>query len=135
MRGPELPRRRIDGSGSGTGRNFYKFINVVQGLSGRSIVRSSNVQRSSPIASALGLVLAGVTACTTATPYQPATLNHPAAGGYSDQQIEANRSRVTFAGNSMTSRQTVETFLLYRAAQRLCINNQTSDQIRLGDPG
>jgi hypothetical protein len=39
------------------------------------------------------------------------------AGGYSDQQIESNRFRVNFVGNSMTSRETVETYLLYRAAQ------------------
>ena len=38
-------------------------------------------------------------------------------GGYSDQQLEQNRYRVTFTGNSMTSRETVETYLLYRAAE------------------
>jgi hypothetical protein len=63
------------------------------------------------------LLLAGLTACTTSTPYQPISSAHASAGGYGDQQIEPNRFRVTFAGNSMTSRQTVETYLLYRAAQ------------------
>ncbi len=61
------------------------------------------------------LTLAG---CETATPYQP--LNAPgshASGGYSEQQIEANRWRVTFAGNDLTSRDTVERYLLYRAAE------------------
>jgi hypothetical protein len=62
----------------------------------------------------LALVLSG---CETATPYQPLSRHGSSAGGYSDQQIEANRFRVTFAGNSMTSRETVETYLLYRAAQ------------------
>ena len=60
------------------------------------------------------LLLAG---CETATPYQPLAANARSAGGYTDQQIEPNRFRVTFAGNSMTSRETVETYLLYRAAQ------------------
>jgi hypothetical protein len=59
-----------------------------------------------------------LSACETATPYQP--LNAPAAharGGYSEQQIETDRWRVEFSGNSLTSRQTVERYLLYRAAQ------------------
>ena len=66
------------------------------------------------IALASALMLA---ACTTPTPYQPLQRDGAAAGGYSDQQIEPNRFRVSFAGNSMTSRETVETYLLYRAAQ------------------
>ena len=58
--------------------------------------------------------LALLGACATATPYQPAT---PNARGYSNQQIESNRWMVSFAGNSLTDRQTVETYLLYRAAE------------------
>jgi hypothetical protein len=61
------------------------------------------------------LTLAG---CETATPYQPLhAANSHASGGYSEQQIEANRWRVTFAGNSLTSRETVERYLLYRSAE------------------
>ncbi|MEH6665200.1 MAG: hypothetical protein V7678_10145 [Brevundimonas sp.] len=64
------------------------------------------------LASAAVLALA---ACATATPYQPAS---PAMrGGYSEMQIEQNRFRVGFAGNSVTSRETVEMYLLYRAAE------------------
>jgi hypothetical protein len=60
---------------------------------------------------ALGLLLA---ACAGApTPYQQAR----GGFGYSEQQIEENRYRVSFAGNSATSRQTVEDYLLYRAAE------------------
>ena len=57
------------------------------------------------------VVLAG---CATATPYQPAT-----EGGYGfhEQQIEANRVRITFRGNSVTDRSIVENYLLYRAAE------------------
>ena len=54
------------------------------------------------------------------TPYQPATAGSRAAAdryGYADQQIEPDRFRVTFAGNSYTDRETVERYLLYRAAQ------------------
>lgn len=59
-----------------------------------------------------------LSACETATPYQPLNSQHAQAnGGYSDVQIEANRWRVTFSGNSLTSRETVERYLLYRAAQ------------------
>ena len=53
-------------------------------------------------------------ACATATPYQAATDNQR---GYENQQIESNRWQISFAGNSLTDRQTVETYLLYRAAE------------------
>ncbi|MEO1361130.1 MAG: hypothetical protein AAFU81_12380, partial [Pseudomonadota bacterium] len=53
-------------------------------------------------------------ACATATPYQ-AALN--GQKGYENQQIENNRWQISFAGNSLTERQTVETYLLYRAAE------------------
>ncbi len=53
-------------------------------------------------------------ACATATPYQ-AALN--GQKGYENQQIESNRWQISFAGNSLTDRQTVETYLLYRAAE------------------
>jgi hypothetical protein len=59
----------------------------------------------------LGLLLA---ACAGGpTPYQQAHDGY----GYSDQRIEENRYRVSFAGNSATTRQTVEDYLLYRAAE------------------
>ncbi len=59
---------------------------------------------------AAGLWLAG---CAVPTPYQPAIDGF----GYSEQQIEAARYRVTFAGNSVTPRESVENYVLYRAAQ------------------
>jgi hypothetical protein len=60
---------------------------------------------------ALCLLLAACAA--SPTPYQAAQNGF----GYSEQQIEENRYRVSFAGNSATSRQTVEDYLLYRAAE------------------
>ena len=59
-----------------------------------------------------GLMLLG--ACATATPYQPANNNQR---GFTDQQVETNRWQVGFSGNSLTDRRTVETYLLYRAAE------------------
>ncbi len=60
---------------------------------------------------AAGLIL---TACATATPYQAAV---DSSRGYSEQRIESNRYRVSFSGNSLTNLETVENYLLYRAAE------------------
>ncbi len=65
-------------------------------------------------AATAALALAG---CETATPYQPLTPGSASSGGYSDRQIEPNRWVVSFSGNSLTDRKTVETYLLYRSAE------------------
>jgi hypothetical protein len=73
-----------------------------------------------PRIAALVMVLAGgiaVASCATPTPYQPAVGAGQYRTGYSDQQIEGDRYQVSFAGNSITSRETVERYLLYRAAE------------------
>ena len=57
--------------------------------------------------------LALLAACASPTPYQPADGSY----GYGEQQIEDNRYRVTFAGNSSTPRDTVQNYLLFRAAE------------------
>lgn len=54
--------------------------------------------------------------CTTATPYQPIGATS-VQGGYTNQQLDQTHWRVAFFGNSLTSRQQVENFLLYRAAE------------------
>jgi len=64
---------------------------------------------------ALALCVAVAAACSTPTPYGPAT--RPNGDGYTTQQIESNRFRVSFKGNSLTNRQTVDTYMLYRAAE------------------
>ena len=66
---------------------------------------------------ALALAASGLAACETATPYQPLSPKNAQAGGYSEARLEANRWRVTFQGNSLTSRGTVENYLLNRAAE------------------
>ena len=61
---------------------------------------------------------AGLSACATATPYQPAT--YTARGpqnGFFEAPLEQNRWRIGFAGNTVTSRQQVEDSLLLRAAE------------------
>lgn len=63
---------------------------------------------------ALACALA-LSACATATRYQPAQGNNKY--GYSEQKIENNRYRVSFSGNSKTDRDTVQNYLLYRAAE------------------
>lgn len=62
--------------------------------------------------------LGGLAACETATPYQPLTTSAVAGtGGYSETKINDDLWRVTFSGNSLTSRDTVERYLMYRAAE------------------
>ncbi|MFZ3483334.1 CC0125/CC1285 family lipoprotein [Sphingomonas sp. 3-13AW] len=70
------------------------------------------------IAVALAATTAIVSGCATPTPYQPLGAHDSRAkGGYSDQKITDNIWRVSFVGNTLTSRKTVETYLLYRAAE------------------
>ena len=56
-------------------------------------------------------------ACATPTPYQPDIPGQRVAGGFSEERLAADRYRVTFAGNCFTSRERVERYLLYRAAE------------------
>ncbi|HXG80875.1 MAG TPA: hypothetical protein VNJ05_03655 [Sphingomicrobium sp.] len=70
-------------------------------------------RRLAPVAAALA-----VAACATATPYQPLR----SSGGFSEQRIESNRYRVSFTGNEYTSRQQVENYLLFRAAELTLAN-------------
>ncbi|MAK59650.1 MAG: hypothetical protein CMK09_01605 [Ponticaulis sp.] len=58
---------------------------------------------------------AGLAACTTSTGYGPAAPGYDY--GFAETRIEQNRWQVTFSGNSLTDLQTVETYLLYRAAE------------------
>lgn len=67
-------------------------------------------------AAALALGLAGC-ATTGSTPYQPASSANAVKGGYSETRLAEDRWSVNFAGNRLTSREQVETFLLYRAAE------------------
>ena len=72
---------------------------------------SLNTGKSGGLFAASLLLLLG--ACAIETPYQPSEGRY----GYSEQQIEENRFRVTFTGNPSTPRDTVQNYLLYRAAE------------------
>jgi len=64
---------------------------------------------------AVGLGLLALTACVGPAPYAPRQAGQ--ATGYTDRQLAPNRYRVTFTGNSATSREEVEDYLLRRAAE------------------
>ena len=64
------------------------------------------------LATAAALALS---ACATATPYGPAGVN--SRYGYAEQRVDADRYRVSFSGNSVTTREQVEMALLLRAAE------------------
>ncbi len=70
--------------------------------------------RFSRIAAAFGLTLA-LTACMAPAPYAPRRPGETT--GYTDRELAPNRFRVTFTGNSVTTRETVENYLLLRAAE------------------
>lgn len=64
----------------------------------------------------LAAAIASATSAAAQTVYQPAaaTRGHY---GYAETQIDVNRVRVRFSGNSRTDRELVELNLLYRAAE------------------
>ena len=70
------------------------------------------------LGASLGLAAAlSLVSCATPTPYQPISVASQAQGGYSETRLAPDQWRVTFAGNTLTSRETVEGYLLYRAAE------------------
>jgi hypothetical protein len=74
------------------------------------------LKRSAAIAVTAALA-AGLVACATPTPYQPNIPGQATSGGFSELRLEPNRFRVNFQGNTLTSRETVEGYLLFRAAE------------------
>ena len=89
----------------------------------------------------LACVAGLLAACATATPYQPAAADRY---GFTEQRIESNRVRITFRGNTLTDRETVETYLLYRAAEVtlqegkdyfIVANRDTEERTRLQSTG
>ena len=73
---------------------------------------NSRILKSAAVLASAALALS---ACATATPYGPA--GYGSRYGYSEQRIDADRYRISFAGNSVTSREQVEMALLLRAAE------------------
>jgi hypothetical protein len=77
----------------------------------RSNRLSRLVARTLPLTLVAGL-LAG---CMSPSPYAPRLQGQ--ATGYTDRALTENRYRVTFTGNTATPRETVESYLLLRAAE------------------
>lgn len=70
---------------------------------------------SGAVALIAGLVV--LSGCATPTPYQPVSDRSQQSGGFHETPLEQNRYRISFRGNFLTSRETVELYLLYRAAE------------------
>ena len=90
----------------------------------------ASLGRSGGIALAAALALS---ACATSTPYQPDVRGQRATGGYSEQRLGENRYDVTFRGNTLTKRDRVEGYLLYRAAELTVQNGFDSFHRRPAD--
>lgn len=86
----------------------------------------AKISRTGGVALAAALTLS---ACATSTPYQPDIRGQRATGGYSEQRLGENRYDVTFRGNTLTKRDRVEGYLLYRAAELTVQNGYDSFRI------
>lgn len=75
----------------------------------------SSLGRTLPLALMAGLLPFFLSGCMQPTPYQPRLQGQDT--GYTDRALTQNRYRVTFTGNSVTPRETVESYLLLRAAE------------------
>ncbi|MBO6767463.1 MAG: hypothetical protein JJ901_04045 [Erythrobacter sp.] len=76
-------------------------------------------RRSKRLLTAVSMAFAFVvTGCAmSSTPYQPLQSASRISGGYSDIRVDETHYRVSFAGNRLTSRERVESYLLFRAAE------------------
>ena len=81
---------------------------------GPAYMAENKRMRAWPRRTAIAAMAVVLGACTTVTPYQPSENSRP---GYADQQLESNKFRVTFEGNSSTDLATIENYVLYRAAE------------------
>ena len=79
-------------------------------------------QRISRLA-ALAALAFTLAACETPAAYAPRRTGM--GTGYTDRELAPDRWRVTFTGNSVTSRETVENYLLLRAAEVTLANGGT----------
>ncbi len=80
------------------------------------------VNRNLPRKLCILTIMMALASCAVSTPYQPETAGQPVHGGYSEQRLSENRFKVTFDGNTLTSRERVEGYMLYRAAE-LAVQN------------
>lgn len=64
-----------------------------------------------------GAALSAGGCVSSGTPYQAFSATSRVSGGYTDERLTEGRYRVTFAGNTLTTRERVESYLLFRAAE------------------
>ena len=76
--------------------------------------RISSVYKPTRAAGLFLIASLALAACTSATPYQAVNKK---GEGFSEFQLEQNKYRVVFSGNTQTPITTVENYLLYRAAE------------------
>jgi hypothetical protein len=74
-----------------------------------------SLDRVLPVALLTGALPILLSGCMQPTPYQPRLEGQPT--GYTDRELTHNRYRITFTGNTITPRETVESYLLLRAAE------------------
>jgi len=61
------------------------------------------------------LIMCTLIACAKPTTYKAA--ENAGANGYTERELGADQYRISFAGNGLTNRKTVDLYLLYRAAE------------------
>lgn len=92
------------------------------------------------------LPLLALAACAEPPPYVPAEIGDVTARGYTDARLAPGRFRVAFSANSLTPREIVEDYLLFRAAEVASENGcpffrvdrretAAGDRGNVGDPG
>lgn len=79
------------------------------------LTRLARLRAAGPALASLGLAALLVSACASPTPYGPRMRGEMT--GYTDMELTPTRYRVTFTGNSLTSLDQVETYLLLRSAE------------------
>jgi hypothetical protein len=78
-------------------------------------VRPIRTKFAASLGFSLALALAVLAGCASPAPYAPRLSGQTT--GYTDRELAQGRFRVTFTGNAATPRETVEDYLLLRAAQ------------------
>ena len=94
----------------------HAIFNIQQKYKVHNMMKHNNILRalSTPLLITAILALAG---CAGQTSYSPQSSNATQDNnGYTSQQIMPDRYKVKFSGNKFTSRETVDNYLLYRAA-------------------
>ncbi len=76
-----------------------------------------SITRRKALAATSAIILATTGCAMSSTPYQPLGAGTRVSGGYSDIRIDETHYRVSFSGNRLTSRERVESYLLFRAAE------------------